>query len=335
MKIKNPVLANIKKDYSEVYEKCIRVGEVLEKWIHESVPEEEIGFLAIHFGAAMVRLEGKRENLRSVQVGVVCASGIGISRLMLNKLKKSFRERVKLTAYGKKDLTPYVVAHTDFLVTSIPIEVMEIPVIMVNPLLNEEDLEKIERQIYECERTPEDNEEQDEFSLELDEVNQVVTQIKTILSYISLNIVAEDITFDELLRSIGEKMSPYHDRSIRIQEDVRRREQLGTQIFAEFGFALLHARTEGVTRPGVSVWRPPDGKRFANPVFKGINLVLVMLLPDDENRQINSDILGYISSSLIEDYEFLEQIQTGDEEQVKKLLKRYLKKYFNQYLNRM
>ena len=77
MKISNPALLDIKKSYPEQYEKSVRAAKVLEKWIKKQVPEEEIGFLTIHFGAAEVRLEGKKENIRPVSVGIICASEIG------------------------------------------------------------------------------------------------------------------------------------------------------------------------------------------------------------------------------------------------------------------
>ena len=141
MQIQNPVLSDIKKNYADIYEKCGHVAGVLEAYTGKKVPEEETGFLTVHFGAALVRLENRNEEIRKVHVGVVCSSGIGISRLMASKLQKVFRDRVQLTAYGKNDVTPYVMGKTDFFVSSIPLEQMETPVVFVNPLLNDSDME--------------------------------------------------------------------------------------------------------------------------------------------------------------------------------------------------
>ena len=35
----------------------------------------------------------------------------------------------------------------------------------------------------------------------------------------------------------------------KIYADIMRREEIVTQVYAEFGFALLHNRSEGVVRP--------------------------------------------------------------------------------------
>ena len=114
-----------------------------------------------------------------------------------------------------------------------------------------------------------------------------------------------------------------------ICEDIRKREKLSSQIFAEFGFALLHTRTRGVIRPSFTVCMTKDLKAFRDPYFKGIQAVFVMLVPVDDNLQINSDIMGYITSTLIEECEFMEIISRGQKEEIRQALSRYLKRYFN------
>ncbi len=335
MQIQNPVLEEIKQSYGEIFEKCKAVSKVIQEWTGKEVPEAETGFLALHFGAALVRLEDKKEHLRQVSVGIVCASGIGISRLMSSKIEKAFRDRVHITAYGKNDVTPYITSNTDFFISSISLEQIDAPVVYVNPLLNGEDMDKISQKVFEFERTPAKKQEETKFSRELEQINFVANQIKQIIQYMEYIQVKETITFDELVNIISRKMSCYGDWSEEIRQDILKREKLGTQIFAEFGFGLLHTRTKGVVRPGISVCMTESKNAFADPYFKGIQVVIVMLLPEDEHVKENSDILGYISSTLIEDYAFLDMIQKGDKETVRSVLSKYLKQYFNQYINKM
>ena len=63
MSIQNPVLEDIKVTYPEMYRRCEDVAAVLEGYTGKKVPEQEIGFLTVHFGAAMVRLEGRKEKI--------------------------------------------------------------------------------------------------------------------------------------------------------------------------------------------------------------------------------------------------------------------------------
>ncbi len=339
MKIANPVLEDIKQSYPDIFERSRRAAAVLEEWMGKPIPETEIGFLTIHFGAAQVRMEGKKENIRRVTVGVVCASGIGISRLMLTKLDRIFRERIQMETYGQSDITPYIAGKIDFFVSSIALKSadvdVDVDVIQVNPLLNNEDIEKIRQKIFYYERIPKKEQEETRFMMELEQVNILAMQIKTILRYMEVFRVSNDLTFEELVIAVSEKMSPYRDQQMMIQEDIERREKLGSQIFAEFGFGLLHTRTKGVLRPSFSVCVTRDRGTFCNPYFKGIQVVLVMLLPVDENIRVNSEILGHISSVLIEDYTFLDTVIKGEKEEIRMGLSEHLRLFFNQYLNRI
>lgn len=335
MQIQNPVLEEIKQGYAEIYSRCERVAQALEKWTKKAVPESEIGFLTVHFGAAVVRMEAERENIRQVAVGVVCASGIGISRLMSSKLEKTFKDRIAVVAYGKSDVTPYITGKTDFFVSSIPLEAEDDQVVYVNPLLNEEDMEAIRHKVFYYERQPGKEPDGTKFSQQLDTINLIAAQIKTIIKYMGFFQVDKEITFEELVKAVSVESSPYTDQREMIWEDIMNREKIGTQVFAEFGFALFHTRTKGVSRPGFTVCMTKDLSPFTDPYFKGIQVILVMLLPVDEHLKENSAILGHISSALIEDYNFLETISRGEKEEIRALLSEHLSKFFRQYLANM
>lgn len=333
MQIQNPVLDDIKEGYPDIFEKSLKVAKVLENYTGRKVPEEETGYLTVHFGAAMVRLEERKEKIRKVQIGVVCSSGIGISRLMSSKIERAFRDRIEIQTYGKNDITPFIAGKTDFFVTSIPLENMGAYVFSVNPLLNENDMQQIQRLIYQYERTPAKHQDADEFTVELEKINLMAAQINTVIKYMDFFKVDNKITLEELLITIAERMSPYSDRQEMIREDITRRERISTQVFAEFGFALFHTRTKGVIRPSFGICMTKDLSEFTDSYFKGIRAAFIMLVPVDENLAVNNEILGYISSMLIEEMEFMDTVAGGDKEAIRSELSGYLKKYFKKYLS--
>lgn len=334
MTIANPLLDQIKTDYALVYKKCKKVAKVLEEELQCRVPETEIGFLAIHFGAALVRLDDQKEKKRVVVVGVICASGIGISQLMCTKIKKIFSSRVELTAYGTSDITPYIEEKTDFFVSSIPTELENAKVLYVSPLLVESDLEEIEKQIYKYERIAKPRQEE-VFTRQLEQVNYVAAQIKTIIKDMFCMRVCNDSSFEQLLNAMTGRITARSENRLMIQRDIMAREQLSTQIFPAFGFALLHTRTRGVVKPGFFVCLTNDLKAFSDPYFQQINVVILMLLPQDENVRLNSEIMGFLSAALIEEMDFLEIIESGEEEEIREEVSRQLKKYFYQYLDKI
>lgn len=333
MKIQNPLLEQIKQDYPAIFERCRIVAKVIEDRYGYEVPEPEIGFLAVHFGAAEVRMESRKESRRKVNIGIVCASGIGISRLMSSKIARDFSDRVDLSVYGMTDLSPYVLSKTDFFVSTVPLK-EEADILYVSPLLSADEMERIAGKVRQCEYMPKKQDNQ-EFTIQLDQVNFVAVQIKNIIRFMEYQRVDNGITFEELLIAASEKLASYADRQIMIQEDIMKREELCSQMFPDFSFALLHARTEGVAKPVFSVCQTKDGESFSDPYFKGVSVVLIMLVPKDDHAAENSEILGVLSERLVEEEEFLEAVRYRGKEEIRALVSQYLNQYFKHYLDKM
>lgn len=332
----NPLLKQIKESYPMVFRHTKKAVSVLEKRLGIPVPEGEVAYLAMHFSAAILRMEGRKENLRKVRIGVICASGIGISKLMESKLEQRFHDRVELESYSFEDINTLIEGQIDFFVSSFNMEhtALKTEVIIVSPLLSEEDMKKIEEKIFQYAVLPVKKEKADkEFVRQLEKVSLMVSQIKSILASCKCMCVEKHIEFEELVQVMAKKAAICPDYEYYIQRDVLKREKIATQIFGEMGFALLHARTNGVLEPTILFCVTKDKTPFENPYMQGIKAVIMMLMPKDKNVKQNGQILGCISSSLIDDEKFLETIFSGEQEQIKHYLTKLLKVYFNQYLD--
>lgn len=337
MTISNPLLDQIKENYSEGYGKCKGVALVLEQILGQKVPDSEIGFLTIHFGAADVRLRSKKEILRKVSVGIVCASGIGISRLMLTKLKDFLKDRAEFTTYGKEDINLKEIKQNDFFISSIHLEDMKADILMVSPLLVEKDLEHINVKMKEYAKIPKDValETTTEFSQQLETLNYIGGQIKTLLDeFICIHIEAA-ISFEFLLKEITKKLAVDEEKQVLIRQDIRNRELISTQVIPEYGFALLHTRTKGVDHPSFSVFLPMDSETFLDSSLLNIQAVIVMLMPEDDHVKENREVLGFLSGSLVDNDTFLKTIFSGNRESMKGFLTIALRRYFSQYLDRL
>lgn len=332
LSISNPLLSQIQVAYAKTYESCLRVGDYIEKKYGFLVPKDEIGYLTMHFGAAEVRLLDRKESLRKVNIGIICASGIGISRLMHSQLKNFLKDRVQIYTYGQRDLTPGVLKNLDFIISNIELGDTKADILKVSEILSETELTMIEDKVTFYSKTSTNNHGEGEFSRQLEHINICINQIKGIIKDFQFMKVSESIYFEELLVAISEKISPFNSNRLQIQEDIMRREKISSQMIPEYGFALLHSRTKGVVKPNFSVCVTKDRTYFADPYFKGVKAVVIMLIPEDEQTAINSDIMGCLSSQLIENKEFLNLVFQGEKEELKECLERILRQYFKQYL---
>lgn len=138
----NPLLNQIKTDYSQIYEASKKASKVFEDVVGFTLNEDEIGYLALHVAAS---LEKRRNNGFKLKVIVVCSTGIGTSKLLSNRLRKEFPEFSVIKESSLADLEQNITYDIDVIITTVPIENLYFkPIINVSPLLTQEDITRIE-----------------------------------------------------------------------------------------------------------------------------------------------------------------------------------------------
>ncbi|ALX50135.1 BglG family transcription antiterminator [Lentibacillus amyloliquefaciens] len=152
MNIRNPMLDDIKRNYPLAYEAGIIAGLAIEEHTGSEINENEIGYLALHIGAAMERRKMEDGPKRCL---IVCASGIGSARLLYYRIKSKFEGKLDVigtTEYYKLD--EFDMDNIDFIISSVPIRAnISIPVIEVNSILGKQDIENIESFLIEHEQS--------------------------------------------------------------------------------------------------------------------------------------------------------------------------------------
>jgi mannitol operon transcriptional antiterminator len=137
LKIYNPLLPEIKEDYPALFDLVNRGMEKV--FVDEEIPEEEVGFVAMHFGAALDRGQGDFPQ----NVLVICSAGIGSARMLASRLEKAFPQ-IRLirntSLFELEELNP---GGFDLVVSTIPLPIPEGSYVQVHPLLSEDEVERI------------------------------------------------------------------------------------------------------------------------------------------------------------------------------------------------
>ncbi len=137
------MLDHVKSNYPLAFQAGVIGAKLIESKLNIAIPEAEMGYLAIHIGAA---IERQRMNTRSKRCLVVCTSGVGSARLLKYKLQSTFGSRLEVagtTEYYKLQQVP--LHDIDFVVSTIPIQLpLSVPVVVVQTLLGGSDMDKIE-----------------------------------------------------------------------------------------------------------------------------------------------------------------------------------------------
>ncbi len=335
MPISNPLLEQIKTEYPKVYEDCKKAAQVIYASTGLMPNDAEIGYLCMHFGAAKEKIESRKRKRRTVNIGVICASGFGVAQLMMAKLKNHFANYdILIKAYGFDELTEHIISRTDFFISIIEMEDFGTDYIMVNPMITQKDILQISTKIDEYSSLPVRQADTD-FTRQLDEINNIIIRLKGIIRKYHHLLISPLTSFEQLVNLFTSDLTESPKAAVILSSEIMAREQVMSQVFPEIGIALLHARSKAVKECMVVTAGCGKDEHFMDPGLKGINAVLCMIMPKDEHRKENSEMLGRISSAIIEDEHFLEAIKAGDENAIRNKLQEILKGYFTKQLNEL
>lgn len=144
--IRNEILQVIKKDYPLAFEFAVIASQIVERQTNIKTNENEIGFLAVHFGAAM-----ERKRFQKRVCILVCGTGTTTARLIQEKLLRRFggylaiKKVCPLYELSEKD-----VEEVDFVFSTMPVPFIDSSKILcVSPVLSEKDIEAIDRLLVE------------------------------------------------------------------------------------------------------------------------------------------------------------------------------------------
>ncbi|BES64069.1 mannose transport/utilization transcriptional regulator ManR [Gottschalkiaceae bacterium SANA] len=141
LRLKNPLLDEIKLKYPSIFGAAWSSSVLFEKYYGIKVTEEEVAYLAMHFGAA---LERKKTLTRAV---IVCSSGIGTAQLAAVRLEHSISDLKIIEITSVNDVSKIKSLNYDIIISTIPLRGYDKPVVLINPLVSDRDIQNIRKYI--------------------------------------------------------------------------------------------------------------------------------------------------------------------------------------------
>lgn len=142
--IANPLQADIEREYPAVYLAARQACWALHKATGLAVPESEVGYVAIHLGAAVERLSrniGKQ--FSNPRVLVVCATGVGTANLLASRLRTEFPQVEIAGVVSRQQARRLPEVDFELIVTTVPVPSMPRPSLRVSPLLPPNDTARV------------------------------------------------------------------------------------------------------------------------------------------------------------------------------------------------
>lgn len=140
--LKNPLLEEIKENYCLAYQISCEAVQVLRRFYHKEISEDEIGYFALIFELAM---EKEQVGGEACDILVVSSSGKGSSRLLKYKYEHEFADYLNhIYVCDLLELERFDFSKVDYVFTTFPITIkIPVPIVEVGVFLGEDDIRKV------------------------------------------------------------------------------------------------------------------------------------------------------------------------------------------------
>lgn len=318
MGITNPLLERIQSDYSDLF--AIVKQAVHHVFPSTDVPDEEIGYLVMHFGSA---LPGAKP-AGPLKAYTICSTGIGTSKMLAARLQQEVPELTSVKNISLFELSNLEL-DDDLVISTIPLPDFDHDHIVVSPVLTKEDLTKVHAYIRRHNAIPVQTERTafkqpvrsfDQIEKTVGSIQRYSDALQNILRQLSVTR-SEKNAAEEVLKEACTVLSSIQSEETIVQA-LLQREKLGGIGIPGTKLAFFHARHPDVLTPSFTM------HRLAKPVIlEGMDQqkmesdTIIMMLSPDPYHVEGLELLSMISSLIIESDDSIALFQSGREEEIK------------------
>ncbi|AHM67414.1 BglG family transcription antiterminator [Paenibacillus polymyxa] len=329
--IRNPLLQQIRKDYGSLFDSVKKAAADMTEM---EVPDEEIGFLVMHFGASLERL---RQLQREVRAIVVCTSGIGSSRLLATRLAKELPQIKIVDRASWYEATRIPKEDYDLIISTVELPLEPDRYLKISPLLTQEESDRLRHFIQhitlnQLNDHPQEQAVQPGQGMEwltglrksLEEIVHIVQQFQVYPLEnrgMDMSATIETICMLEAVR--GNVTEP----SV-VAEQLVERERQGSQVISDTSVALIHTRSPYVRQPSLTLYRLAEP--LLADVDEQVECVLLMLGPRELPKE-SLEVLSEISALLLQE-DMITLLEHGSRDQIANYISSELAEFFHSKL---
>lgn len=317
--IRNPLLPQIKKDFVKLFE-VIR-SAVQETMEGMEVPDEEIGYLAMHFGASIERLNLSRR----VKAMMVCTSGIGSSKLLSVRIAKRFPQIEFIGHYSWYEASRVPEERYDLIISTVDLPIDGGRYIKISPLLTTEETEKLrsylgqmpveKEELSESEK-PNTSGSWERMKLVSAYTSAVVSVLEPFaIQYLRVKQGNESAKLENVVAAMLDTLPFSEQQAAVIRHLLLEREKHGSQAIGGTKLALFHTRSEHIEKPELKLFRLEEPLWLGADGEAEVRQILLMLAPLQVSR-VMLEVLSDISAMLLQE-DFIELLEQADIEEIK------------------
>lgn len=295
IKIQNPLLDEIKIQYSVTFSATWYVMSKVETALGITLTEDEVAFIMVHFQAAIDR------NIKVKKILIVCPTGIGSSELIANKIKRFLPSQDIVEVVPIRKIYENDIDNVDLIISSVQLDIDKKPIIYVSPLVTNIDLKNISNfyaDIFYGKDVPENEIEKYHF--------------ENISKIMDKDLIFTDCNYktkEECLHKMIEAVEKKHGTLEGFKDSILKREKLGTTALGS-GAAIPHASPETIENSKVAIMTL---KNFIRWDDKSINTIILICIANKDMKKVKS-ILSEIYQ-IVQSKESINHLLVGKSEE--------------------
>ena len=316
------------------------------------ITKTEVELILLYFASAYMN-NSENDKTHNVSILIVCENGIGTSAILKKRLEKYFPSIRKIDVSKISQLDKKEIINHDVILSTLKLENFPKDYLQISPLLFPDEISKIREYVQ---RNIIDNDDiynerpinesvREEELLKIDDAKNkfnylvyVTETAKAIFdNFLNVNIAEDIATIETLIYYIINNLkTTIVENKLDVINALIYRKNLAPIAIPDTGIALLHASKNSIKMPCFRIYNLSSPIKMINMSYQPeeINRV-ILLLGNEDDSQIQSKLLGIVSSLLVMSSETLKIMKDGDEEEIKKLLASQLLNYLIKLTQRL
>jgi mannitol operon transcriptional antiterminator len=296
------------------------------------MPDAEIGYIAMHLGSAIEALKNQESQSKTrYKVVVTCTSGIGTSKMLAERIRSEFNQIDIEAILSTTQISEVwlLEKNVDLIISTVHFDNRLTPVVMVNPLLLDTDIQKIKGALSSTQMMKKSVVVEPTSKLTKSDLNQMAQTTLAAVELLNHLKIDDDIqvaSIDALVHHITQRLELDAQAQAALTSDIFAREALGSVIFKEDRVLFLHTRSDVLDAIHVLVIRHTTLKYQSAPC----DASLVLLAPEKMEAHA-LDAISEISRLTVSDPTFLSQLKELETMQLFERFERYMAQYVMQH----
>lgn len=298
--ISNPYTDEIKRNLPVAFDYAVSLGAAVQQRYSVTLTKDELGFLALHLEAFFERGHTQQR----IETVVVCATGVGTSHLLAQRLEERYRSQLHITRILDLAALVHAEIRENLIISTIPISGLDQPVIVVSPLLKSTDVTNINLQIARLND------------------NQHVHSMLDLLHPNLVRVTSGKHSYQDVLPAMINHLSKVGvlESEPQLATIAIKREEWATTALNLV--AIPHVPPEYVQQPAIAVTVFPDGVQWCG---QQVFVVLFLAMTKDADKRTRN--MYAIINNLIDNPTFCLQLtRAGTADVVYQELKNFIEK---------